>query len=386
LTVESPIFADKRVFKETYVPDKILHRDAAFSNIQRILGDFQRNAKPRNILCIGDLGTGKTVALRSICRNPPAGVKAVFVNCAEMNTQTRIFRAVLERLGVTVKTGFPGDHYLGLFKAALPSRLILVLDEVDKLIEHRGSEYEDLLYVLMRTVDPKEVVLIMLTNKFSFEMFLTRELDSKVKDTLPFERVEFPDYIASELNDIITARAQVGLKPSAYDSGTMAQISRIVYERGLRARGLIDLCRKAGELAESKAHDKISEEDVSVASVELIHGRGLEVISRLPPYLRAILGYVLVKSPTVEDAYDAFKKTMLAHDVTKGMFYGYLKELEVFGVLEKKKISLGYGKGVIVKLNVPSELTNIVYNSLKDTATPSTQNEFSPTTYTIPIG
>jgi cell division control protein 6 len=365
------IFADKQVFKERYVPDRILHREAAISKIQRILADFQRNAKPRNILCIGDLGTGKTVALRSICRDPPEGVKAVFVNCAEANTQTRIFRAVLEQLGVTVKTGFPGDYYLGLFKAALPPRLILVLDEIDKLIDHRASEYEALFYTLMRTVDPKEVVLVMLTNKFSLETFLIRELDSKVKDTLPFERVEFPDYVAPELNDIISARAQVGFKPSAYDSGTMAQIARIVYERGLRARGLMDLARKAGEVAESKGHEKITEEDVSVAGVELLHGRGLEVINRLPPNLRAILGYVLVKSPTIEDAYDSFKMTPLAHDTTKGMFYGYLKELEIFGVLEKKKVSLGNRKGVIVRLSVPSELTNIVYNSLQDTtATP----------------
>lgn len=375
------IFLDKQAFKESYVPDRILHRDAAISKIHRILADFQRNSKPRNILCIGDLGTGKTVVLRSFCREPPEGVKAVFVNCAEANTQTRIFRAVLEQLGVTVKTGFPGDYYLGLFKAALPSRLILVLDEIDKLIEHRASEYEELFYTLMRTIDPKEVVLVMLTNKFSLETFLIRELDSKVKDTLPFERVEFPDYIAPELNDIISARAKVGFKLSAYDAGTMAQIARIVYERGLRARGLMDLARKAGEIAESKEHEKITEEDVSVASVELLHDRGLEVIKRLPPNLRTILGYVLVKSPTIEMAYDAFKATPLAHDATRGMFYGYLKELELFGVLEKKRVSLGNRRGVIVKLNVPSELTSIVSNSLQDTTTPSATNEHTTTTY-----
>jgi cell division control protein 6 len=374
------IFLDKQVFKESYVPDRILHREAPVSKIQRILSDFQRNAKPHNILCIGDLGTGKTVALRSICGNPPEGVKAVFVNCAESNTQTRIFRAVLEQLGVTVKTGFPGDYYLGLFKAALPPRVILVLDEIDKLIDHRASEYEELFYTLMRTVEPKEVVLIMLTNKFSLETFLIRELDSKVKDTFPFERVEFPDYIAPELNDIISARAQLGFKPSSYDSGTMAQIARIVYERGLRARGLMDLARKAGEVAESKEHDKITEEDVSVASVELLHSRGLEVIERLPPNLRAILGYVLVKSPTIDDAYNSFKATPLAHDATKGMFYGYLKELEIFGIIERKKIGLGNRRGVIVKLTVPSELTNIVYSSLQDTATPTATNEYTTTT------
>ena len=381
------IFADKQVFKETYVPDRILHREAAISKIQHILGDFQRNAKPRNMLCIGDLGTGKTVALRSICRNPPAGVKAVFVNCSDANTQTRVFRAVLRELGVTVKTGFPGDYYLDLFKAGLPPRLILVLDEFDKLIDHRDSEYEALLYTLMRTVEPKEVVLVMLTNKFSLEEFLVRELDSKVRDTLPFERIEFPDYVASELNDIISARAQIGFKTSAYDSGIMAQIARKVYEHRLRARGLMDLARKAGEVAESKEHEKITEEDVNIASVELLHGRGLEVIKRLPPMLRTILGYAVVKSPTIEDAYDTLKATPLGHDVSRGMFYGYLKELETFGVMEKKKIGRGNRGGVIVRLRVPSDLTNIVLESLQNTATPTVENEHTTTTiYNYNIG
>jgi Cdc6-like AAA superfamily ATPase len=107
------LFVDRQVFKESYVPDRILHRDAAIASIQRVLSGFHTH-----VLCIGDLGTGKTAVLRTICRNPPAGVKAVFVNCSEDNTQVRIFRAVLEQLGVTVKTGFPGDYYLRLFKAA----------------------------------------------------------------------------------------------------------------------------------------------------------------------------------------------------------------------------------------------------------------------------
>jgi cell division control protein 6 len=370
------IFADKQVFKETYVPDKILHRDDAISKIQHILADFQRNAKPRNILCLGGLGTGKTAALRSICREPPKGVKAVFVNCAETNTQTRIFRAVLEQLGVTVKTGFPGDYYLGLFKAALPPRLILVFDEVDRLIQHRESEYEELFYTLMRTVDPKEVVLIMLTNKFNLETFLLHELDPKVRDTLPFERIEFPDYMASELNDIISARAEIGFNSSAYDSGTMAQIARIVYERGLRARGLIDLGRKAGEMAESKQHEKITEEDINTASIELLHGRSLEVINRLPPNLRAILAIILLKSPIIEEAYSQFKKTALGKDVTKNVFYGYLKELETFGLVEKKTISRGYGRGVMVRLSVADELRSMVADSLADTTTPPDQMNY----------
>jgi cell division control protein 6 len=385
------IFLDKQVFKETYVPEKILHRDEPISKMMRILGDFERNATPSPMLVIGDFGTGKTAALRSICRSPPPDVKAVFVNCSEVNTQTKVFTEVLEQLGVTVKTGFRGDYYLRLFKAALPPKLILVLDEVDKLIEHRDSEYVELFYTMTRTISTSKVAIVMLTNKFSLENFLKHELDPKVRETLRPERIEFPDYLAPELRDILQDRARVGFRPGTYDGtyqgapdplAITSRIASIVYEHGLRARGLMELARKTGETAEANDHQRITEEDVAVASVEILNEQGLEVINHLPLNRRIILANILLKSPTIQDAYDSFKANPLRKGVSMGTFYGYITELEVFGVVDKRKTGRGRGKGVFSRLTVPSDLTSVVANSLQDPSLPSAANVTqTPTTY-----
>lgn len=364
------IFTDKRVFQLSYVPDHIVHRDEVISRIRSILSDFTHGVRPRNMLVIGDFGTGKTAVVRYICRSLPANVVPVYVNCAESNTQVRVFRRVLESLGVAAKTGFPGDYYLNLFKksvASLPG-LVLVLDEVDRLIDHEDSEYEDLFYTLSRSEELNKLVAILLTNRFSLEVFLLGNLDGRVKDTFRWERVEFPDYFASELGDILSARAQVGFRQNACDSAIVAMISRMAYEKGLRARGVIDLALKAGEIAEAKQHEAISEEDVRVAAVELRHGQDMQSITRLPPILRTILANVLLNSPTAKDGYKWFRESSLGSGLSSQAYYGYLTELETLGLLEKRKVGLGRGKGVMMRLAVPTELTTLIADSLTPTA------------------
>ncbi|MGA3405002.1 MAG: AAA family ATPase [Candidatus Bathyarchaeia archaeon] len=178
----TPVFTDKRVFQLEYVPERILHRDEQISRIRSILADLERGVRPRNMLCVGDFGSGKTAVVRSICRNLPVGVISSYVNCSEQNTENRVIRSVLRDLGVSVKLGFPSDHYLQLFKdsVARTSSLILVLDEVDKLVERKNSDYEELFYTLSRSVS--NVVVVLLTNESAsrprFSQALTHESET----------------------------------------------------------------------------------------------------------------------------------------------------------------------------------------------------------------
>ncbi len=365
------VFSDKRVFQLDYVPERILHRDDQISKIQCILADLERGVRPRNVLCVGDFGTGKTAVVRSICRGSPAGslrdgVAALYVNCSEENTQNRIIRSVLRDLGAPVKPGFPTDYYLRTFKELVGQKtsLILILDEVDKLVERKGSEYEELFYTLSRSLT--NVVIILLTNRASLETTLLSSLDSRVRDTFRFERVEFGDYDVSELSSILSDRCRIGLKDNAYDPGIVDLIAGIAYKRGLRARGLIDLTRKAAETAEYNGHETITYDDVQKAALESSHDREMEIIRRLPPAHRAILGYILVESPRSKTANEGFR--MLAARLGFGQspvtIHGYINDLETMGLTTKEKRGLGRGKGVEMRLIVPPELVNIVAKSL----------------------
>jgi len=363
----SKIFADKQVFQVDYVPNRILHRNEQIKSIQSILGDLNSGVRARNILCMGDFGTGKTAVVRSVCRDLPSTCKVVYVNCAEENTQSRIVRAILRQLGAPVKPGFPKDYYLQLLKdyVARHQYVILILDEVDKFVEKKDAESDGLFYTLSRSVN--NVVAILLTNRVSFEAGLFASLDARVKDTFRFERVEFGDYCAPELSDILADRCRVGLNPETYDRAIIAMMAGISYRRGLRARGIIDLARKAAEIAEAKGHRRIEEEDARQASSELSHERELEVVQRLPPIHRAILAKALLDSPTGSTAYEWYRKIAPEYAVGSSLttFHTYLRELETLGLLMKTKHGRGRGKGLEMRLTIPHEIANVVAKSLQ---------------------
>jgi len=232
-----------------------------------------------------------------------------YINCAEENTRVKILRESLRQMkDEPVKSGFPSDYYLQWFKdeVARHRYVILILDEVDKFVEHKDSEFNELFYTLSRTVENE--VVIMLTNRASFETDFLSALDSRVKDTFYFERIEFGDYYANELMDILEDRAQTGLNPETYDKGTIATIAKTAYDQGLRARGLIKLARIAGEMAETKAHERIEEQDVKQATEQWTPEHDLDIIRRLPPPIRIILVDILVNAPLASVAYENYRK------------------------------------------------------------------------------
>jgi Cdc6-like AAA superfamily ATPase len=242
--------------------------------------------------------------------------------------------------------------------------LILVLDEVDKLIERKDSGYEELFYTLSRTVD--NVAVILLTNRVSLETSLLSNLDSRTQDTFRLTRIEFGDYDAAELGSILTDRCRIGLNCNAYDSGIIASIAKIAFERGIRARGVIDLTRKAAEISESRGHGIITLEDVRKAEIESSHDRDFEIVQRLPPPHRSILGYVLIHSPTSKVASDWFHTyaAKFGFGQSPTAFHSYTKDLDTLGLMRKEKYSLGRGRGVVMRLIIPPELRSIIANSL----------------------
>lgn len=342
-----------------------------------ILADLQRGVRPRNMLAVGEFGTGKTATVRSLCQPEPAGilppgVLVSYVNCSEENTQNRVIRTVLRTLGVEVKTGFPSDYYLQLLKEKLARvlSLVFILDEVDKLVEHKDSGYEELFYTISRSLN--NVVTILLTNRISLEATLLSGLDSRVRDTFRFERIEFGDYDAAELNSILTDRCRIGMRSGTYDVGFVAIIARKAYQAGLRARGLIDLARMAGEIADSHGSERITEDHVREGFQIQLHERELDIIKRLPPPQRALLGYVLLNSPTSTAAQKWLSSQADQYGIgqSSSAYHRILKELETIGVVIKKKRGLGRGRGADMILTVTPELASIVRASLEKTTTP----------------
>jgi cell division control protein 6 len=374
----SNIFRDKRVFHLEYVPDHIVHRDSQVSAIRRILADMENGVRPYHILGMGAYGTGKTAVVRSTCRNLGDGIRVVYVNCSEDNTQIEIYRQILTQLGIPTSTGFRVNYYLDLFKKTIaPLRfLLLILDEVDKFVERKDSDAESLFYTLSRSVF--NVVVIMLTNHASLESRLRTTLDSRVIDTFQWQRIEFSDYKAAELGEILEDRCMIGLREGTYDLGIAIMIAKKAYDKGLRARGVMKLARIAGEIAEENNHDAILEEDVRQAALNVTQEQEMAIIRDLPPPQRAILAHVLTNSPTNPEGEAWWAEWAPKHDLgpSRTRYQGYVKDLETQALINKTIRSLGRGRGHLTVLSVPPDLVSIVEASLRASEeTPATPTD-----------
>jgi cell division control protein 6 len=394
--LEPSIFRNKTVFAMDYVPDRILHRDSQTRQIAEILSDMNRNTRPRNILCLGSFGTGKTAVIRRFCRGLTEGVKFAYVNCAEHDTQSRIIRETLRQLGREAKLGFPKDHYLALFKLAASECLwlILVLDEVDRFMTRRDSDSNAWLYTLSRSIP--NVVTIMATNRIDIQQLLQAATDSRVLDTFRYSLVEFGDYTAEELGNILRERCMSGLSQGSYDEGLIAAIALKASMFGLHARGLIDVTRKAGELAEARRQTTITLEDVREAVKEVCHEQELTTIARLPAVQKLIIGRVLKAggSMITQMLYDWYR-TELCKTIDVGSsrsrFCQHLKQIETMGIFTIDSPGLGRAKGRESRVTIPAEMIPIVTSSLAGTEDTHPTVEFvtqslatTPTPHTAP--
>ena len=93
--------------------------------------------------------------------------------------------------------------------------VIIVLDEIDKLVYKSG---DDVLYHLSRINDDLQnakVSLIGISNDLKFTEFL----DPRVKSRLGEEKMVFPPYNAEQLRDILNQRATLAFYPNVMRSG-----------------------------------------------------------------------------------------------------------------------------------------------------------------------
>ena len=297
------IFIDKKALQQNYTPQVIPHRQNQINQVAGILAPVLRKEKPSNIFCYGKTGTGKTVVVQYViqkllesasARNVP--LKTVYVNCKLKkiaDTEYRIIAELARSLGKDVpSTGLPTDEVYNLFLEAIDEKeqtVLLVLDEVDRLVDRAGDE---ILYNLTRIngqLKKSQVSLVGISNDVRF----MDNIDPRVKSSLGEEETIFHPYNAMELKEILEERAKLAFRPDVLEGGVLEKCSAYAAREHGDARRAIDLLRVASEVAERENATKILPEHIDKAEERIERDRVLEITVTQPKQSQAVFRAIL---------------------------------------------------------------------------------------------
>ncbi|MHA1210187.1 MAG: ORC1-type DNA replication protein [Candidatus Freyarchaeota archaeon] len=358
------IFKDREVLRPTYVPD----------HLRLILATALKSGTPSNVFIYGKTGTGKTAVVKYVlkhlaekCRD--LGVSTpnyVYLNCSTVNTNYRVLAHLCENLGVSVPfTGLPTDEVYNRFISALDSKrelMIIVLDEVDKLVDKDGdSVLYDLTRINHSVLKSARVSIIGISNNLKFK----ENLDPRVLSSLGEEELVFPPYVALELQDILRERAKMSFYDGALEEpGVINLCAALAAREHGDARRALDLLRVAGEQAERMGANKVTEEHVRMAQKILETDRVSEVLSTLPIQSKLVLYsiYLLdrhkskITTGRVYSVYSDLCKIVNLEVLGQRRVSGLIAELDMLGIIVAKLKSEGrYGMTKQIKINVPAK-------------------------------
>ncbi|AAR38911.1 NEQ057 [Nanoarchaeum equitans Kin4-M] len=317
-----PIFKNRFVFSEAYVPSKILHRDDEISLIYTAISPIKQGEKPLNIFIYGQTGTGKTLVTKYVLSKIG---DYIYINCKFAGITKRIESFIRE---FSLQLGQDFYDLTDVIQYIRDKKLIIVFDEVDQLSKDLGDE---ILYTFTRA--PGNIGIIGISNN----IFFVDRLDPRVRSSLSELEILFKPYNALQLRDILLERAKEGLYENSYDLAAISYIAAVTAREYGDARRAINLLRLAGEIAERKGKNKIELEDAKEA-IELEEKDKVKfVIESLPLQSKLVLKSIAeLKDTTLGKAYELYYRKSLEKSVTPITFRRFVEivnDLETLGLV-----------------------------------------------------
>jgi cell division control protein 6 len=366
------IFKNREVLRHSYRPQILPHRKPQINTIAGILAPALKKETPSNILIYGKTGTGKTASVRYVgAELEKAGYemglfcRVVHLNCEVIDTQYRVLAQIAKciedleskasdkaRINIPF-TGWPTDQVYTELKNQLEETkgvLIIVLDEIDKLVKKSGDET---LYNLTRInsdLERARVSIIGISNDLRFTDFL----DPRVLSSLSEEEIVFPPYNAPQLCDILLQRAEMAFNEDVLDEGVIPLCAALAAQEHGDARRALDLLRVSGELAERENGTRVMERHVKMAQDKIEADSMVECISTLPTQSKAVLYAMLLldqmskkifTSGEVVQVYRELAQVVDLDVLTPRRITDLISELSMLGVITTRVVSRGrYGR------------------------------------------
>ncbi len=362
LQTKSELFRESReVLRDSYVPARLPHRDGELRQVAEVLAPALRGDVPSNLLIYGKIGTGKTAVVtqvrQDLQRHAEAASKLSFVtvNCGNIDTAY----SLLQNIGNTfakadadrIPTGWSLDRVQSAMRRLMDAKggtIILVLDEIDRLVARSG---DNVLYTLSQINTELEVARLVLLG-ISNDLKFTNHLDARVRSRLNEEKILFDPYKAPQLQDILQDRARVAFREGVVDPGVIELCAAYAQLESGDARRALALLRLAAEMAERDRAKRITSDHVVKAKSRLEQDIIVECCRTLPPHCKVLMYAILqaferrregVQTGDVYDGYTRLAQRLGLQPLHARSISNYLSELENLGLIRATIVSRGRG-------------------------------------------
>lgn len=357
------IFRNNReILRPSYIPGDLPHRQGQINQLAQITVTALKGERPSNVLVFGKTGTGKTAVVKYLGNEIKKAdselnkVTFLYMNCEVVDTQYGVLQNIGNQFIQDFEdripfTGWSTERVYNILREKVDDQnrvIIIVLDEIDKLVYKSG---DDVLYHLSKINDDlknSRVSVIGISNDLKFTEFL----DPRVKSRLGEEKLVFPPYNAEQLQDILHQRAALAFDEGVLEGAVIPLCAALAAQEHGDARRALDLLRIAAEIAERSNDDHITEAHVYKAKNKIELDCVTEAVKTLPTQSKLVLLGILINEEknngrlTTGDVYETYRdlcKVVGVACLTQRRVTDLISELDMLGIIHARVKSFGRG-------------------------------------------
>ena len=348
------VFVDKGALDPLADPDEVIARTEEERTLASILAGVHEGYLPTTVAVYGPPGTGKTLTTRRICEEFAARTAEFgfeYVNLKECRSQFSVANEILFELTGERKQAYEGldGVFAGIWEAleAYPEYVVLLLDEIDHIAHDSNYDPNEFFYRLLRGEGKVSRGLNLSVVLVSNELLqVDLRLDSRVQSAMSGEEVFFAPYDFDQLEAILTPRLERAFRDGMLSEAVRTHGIRQAAHRWGDARKALTLFRQAGETANERGLDRVTEACLDANVETAAKAATIEKLTRLPSLHVGVLLTItsrsdpttgaIVQPVTTQQVYETLQQADISEDYQVGLraIRDVVTDLETMGLVE----------------------------------------------------